>query len=322
MSATPAPSRGRSVPSAVAVAGLLALLGVPAALGALALFDAFEDETAGPLAGQDGWSAGSGEIQVVSDPAGGLNQVLFVPSDSSVLRKSLAFEDLSVPDGTQRMMFLRLRVGNKQTFSLGLSPLTSPYEYSDFGPEIGMANSTPNLNLRIWEGAADHYVELTPLQPDTWYNLWVWVDTAANTYSLWLNTAVGGAATAADRLVAAGDLEEFGFRTGTSSPMRTFYIKTSGGSSGENFGPLYLDDIYIETDDALNLANPTVRPGDVNCDGHVDTADIDAFVLAVVDPAGYAAQWPGCPAANADCNGDGQIDTGDIDAFVGLVVGG
>jgi hypothetical protein len=62
--------------------------------------------------------------------------------------------------------------------------------------------------------------------------------------------------------------------------------------------------------------------GDLNCDGAVDTADIDAFVQAVVDPAGYAASYPDCHHDLADCNGDGAVDTGDIDAFVALVVGG
>jgi len=63
-------------------------------------------------------------------------------------------------------------------------------------------------------------------------------------------------------------------------------------------------------------------PGDMNCDGSVDTADIDGFVLAVVNPAGYAAAYPDCRVENADCNGDETVDTADIDAFVMLVVGG
>jgi hypothetical protein len=62
--------------------------------------------------------------------------------------------------------------------------------------------------------------------------------------------------------------------------------------------------------------------GDLNCDGARDTADIDAFVLALVDPAGYAAAQPECNRMLADCNGDGVVDTADIDTFVALIVGG
>ena len=61
---------------------------------------------------------------------------------------------------------------------------------------------------------------------------------------------------------------------------------------------------------------------DTNCDGVVDTADIDAFVLALVNPAGYAAAYPDCDLMTADLNGDGSVDTADIDGFVAAIVGG
>ena len=61
--------------------------------------------------------------------------------------------------------------------------------------------------------------------------------------------------------------------------------------------------------------------GDLNCDGVVDTADIDAFVLALVDPAAYETEYPGCDRSLGDTNGDGVVDTADIDGFVSLVVG-
>ena len=44
-----------------------------------------------------------------------------------------------------------------------------------------------------------------------------------------------------------------------------------------------------------------VLPGDLNCDGHVDFDDINPFVLALSDPAGYEAAYPGCHLLNADC---------------------
>jgi len=62
--------------------------------------------------------------------------------------------------------------------------------------------------------------------------------------------------------------------------------------------------------------------GDVNCDGVVETADIDAFVLALGNPAGYAAAYPGCDALRADTNFDNALDSADIAAFVQLGVGG
>jgi hypothetical protein len=55
---------------------------------------------------------------------------------------------------------------------------------------------------------------------------------------------------------------------------------------------------------------------DVNCDGLVNTFDIDPFVLALTNPTQYAQQFPGCPLLNADTNCDGAVNTFDIDPFV------
>ena len=59
--------------------------------------------------------------------------------------------------------------------------------------------------------------------------------------------------------------------------------------------------------------------GDVNCDGLVDLGDINPFVLALTDPAGYQLQYPDCPLENRDINGDGRLDFGDINPFVRLL---
>lgn len=62
--------------------------------------------------------------------------------------------------------------------------------------------------------------------------------------------------------------------------------------------------------------------GDVNCDGLVSVSDIAAFVLALTDPAGYAANFPTCDINNADINNDGVVSVGDIGPFVALLTGG
>jgi hypothetical protein len=61
--------------------------------------------------------------------------------------------------------------------------------------------------------------------------------------------------------------------------------------------------------------------GDLNCDGRVDFFDIDPFVLALFDPAGYAIAYPACNIANANANGDASVDLFDIDGFVALLFG-
>ena len=67
---------------------------------------------------------------------------------------------------------------------------------------------------------------------------------------------------------------------------------------------------------------PTPVLGDVNCDGLVNAFDIDAFVVALTDPAAYAVTYPDCDIDNADVNEDGVVNAFDIDPFVNLLTGG
>ncbi len=63
-------------------------------------------------------------------------------------------------------------------------------------------------------------------------------------------------------------------------------------------------------------------PGDLNCDGAVSVGDINGFVLALTDPAGYQTAFPDCDLLNGDCSDDGQLSVGDINCFVSLITGG
>ncbi len=67
---------------------------------------------------------------------------------------------------------------------------------------------------------------------------------------------------------------------------------------------------------------PVTVLGDMNCDGAVSVGDINPFVLALTNPAGYAAAFPSCNILNGDCSDDGQVTVGDINCFVALVTGG
>ncbi len=59
--------------------------------------------------------------------------------------------------------------------------------------------------------------------------------------------------------------------------------------------------------------------GDLNCDGAIDAADIEGFLLALFDPAEFANQYPACDATLADINRDGSVDALDIEPFIGLL---
>jgi probable HAF family extracellular repeat protein len=72
----------------------------------------------------------------------------------------------------------------------------------------------------------------------------------------------------------------------------------------------------------LGFVLDPMNAGDLNCDGVVNTFDIDPFVLALTNPAAYAAQHPDCLARLADINGDGVVNAFDVDPFVLLLTGG
>ena len=60
--------------------------------------------------------------------------------------------------------------------------------------------------------------------------------------------------------------------------------------------------------------------GDVNCDAQRDLLDVDAFLLALLDPAQFVLTYPGCDISNADVNSDGTIDGEDISVLLCAVL--
>jgi hypothetical protein len=61
---------------------------------------------------------------------------------------------------------------------------------------------------------------------------------------------------------------------------------------------------------------PCTATGDANCDGAVNTFDIDPFVIALTNPTLWQATYPCDYLGAADCNHDGSVNTFDIDPFV------
>ena len=65
-----------------------------------------------------------------------------------------------------------------------------------------------------------------------------------------------------------------------------------------------------------------VHHGDLNCDGAVNFADINPFVLYLSNNTVWQATYPGCPLQNGDINGDGLYPSfADINPFVALLTG-
>jgi hypothetical protein len=72
----------------------------------------------------------------------------------------------------------------------------------------------------------------------------------------------------------------------------------------------------LMTGDAIAIAQYALL-GDMNGDERLDRFDLDAFVLAMIDPDEYAERHPELDRLRrGDLNGDGVIDRADIEPFV------
>jgi hypothetical protein len=104
---------------------------------------------------------------------------------------------------------------------------------------------------------------------------------------------------------------------GQSFVVLTAFYGTAGQFTSVT-GPGRYTASYPGTEVIVTVLN---GPGDLNCDGAVDFDDINPFVLALSDPAGYAQQYPNCDILTGDCDADGDVDFDDINPFVALLSG-
>ncbi|MFH1680400.1 MAG: FlgD immunoglobulin-like domain containing protein [Candidatus Eisenbacteria bacterium] len=227
------------------VFAVLLVLPVGQARGDFVPVEDFDDLVLGPVDDQGGWYAASSNSVVAADPADGENQVLSVTTESTHLHR-----EVLLPNGTVRMLFLRFRYASQLNVSFGLSGQSFPTQFGDFEPELSLTNATSEL--RVNDGGS--YDVLAVLQPNVWYNCWMLIDNLADSTRVWLHARPGDDAGSADLLAADGQTD-FEFRSGYAPDLVALFIKTGGGSGPA--GPLFIDDIYLENTNALNLTNPS-----------------------------------------------------------------
>ncbi|TWT41858.1 ASPIC and UnbV [Phycisphaerae bacterium RAS1] len=115
-----------------------------------------------------------------------------------------------------------------------------------------------------------------------------------------------------DGAVDATDLAAFALR----------FVGTSGDCDSD--GASDIAEILSGAESDVNrntIPDSCESVGDCNCSGAADMLDISAFVLAIIDPSGYADQFPECNRLNADTNGDGAVNVLDINRMIELLVG-
>ncbi len=141
------------------------------------------------------------------------------------------------------------------------------------------------------------------------------VDISSNGGSTWTNAETVGPAgpeTAGGWYYHQFNVTDF---VPLTSQVKLRFIAEDAGSG--SIIEAAVDDFRTETVDC----QPPYPVGDLNCDTVVDFGDINPFVLALSDPAGYANAYPTCDIDLADINGDGNVDFGDINPFIALLTG-
>ena len=114
--------------------------------------------------------------------------------------------------------------------------------------------------------------------------------------------------------------------TVTDFQERTSQLGGGGGfpiTSITSFGEDDAGEVYIlsQGGNIYRIIQAGPQQGDLNNDGAVNFGDINAFVQALADPAGYQTQFGFPPERAGDLNCDGVADFGDINPFVALLAG-
>jgi hypothetical protein len=106
------------------------------------------------------------------------------------------------------------------------------------------------------------------------------------------------------------------------SPKLSVYTAVYQVYIGDAITGVPLDGYFSDTVTFTWNATPTTYlNGDMNCDGVVDGRDVQAYLMAMMDPSAYQAAYPNCRQLNADCNCDLVVDIADVQAFVAVLLG-
>jgi hypothetical protein len=240
-----------------------------------ALVDDFNNSQLGDLNGQNGWFSNGGTVVV--DPADPNNQVAGFIGGSG---DRGSYINATIPDGAQGTLFFRLRVDTDNAdlatpvlnWSVGMSDieLAGNGAFGDYQAQINQNRDAGNeFPEQVRSRNAGAFDTLADLLPEAWYNFWMAIDNAANTYQVYIQGGQFGSQTLLEN--PQGE-STFVFRNATSRPD-TDLIRIFIRLAGSHAGNLYLDDFWLDAEN-INLEDPS--------EGVVD----DRIITSVVQRGG------------------------------------
>ena len=166
------------------------------------LIDNFDPLDGGALDGQGGWAASSANVAVSNDPENAENQVMSQTGDNV-----RAWKAISIPDGGKATLFYRMRRDGLVNFGVGSTDVATPgTAFADFETQL---NNQNDALLKVRDGGG--FKDVDDFADATWYWIWMVIDTATDSYQVYMS----GGALATRTLLDAGVQSAFGFRNGT-----------------------------------------------------------------------------------------------------------
>ncbi len=252
------------------------------AMAEFTLIDDFESySVGGAIDGQGYWQAEAGANPVAAgvsaDPLNPSNRVLSIgeagfPSGRLGHRETINTDPaLRIVQGTTATLFYRVAWDVHQVAtSIGMTDVANPISdvifnsFTQFESQFILSFTPGTDDIAMRDGSAARILT-ADVAPLNWYNVWLVIDNAADTTKLFIQ---GGAFSSQTQLDYLGDTT-FLFRNGVANnDLLTFLIVTGRNTSNqppnptENIGPVYVDDLYIDTS-GVNLTNPVPEPGGI-----------------------------------------------------------
>jgi hypothetical protein len=236
----------------------LACLAPATMFGAWAPFDDFEAYSTGALNGNGGWVADA-NWTITAAPLGGTGRAASGLTSAANARAykplPLAIADAS----TAATIFFRFYRSGGINLSIGLSDDAVPVAFTGFESQINAQHTASPDTMKVRDGGAFDDLGPNTFQNETWYNVWMVVNNAANSFQVWIDTGAQAPAFASNHVLdpvggAPGDFD-FGFRNGAAANPLTTFVAIMGGDTVT--GRFYMDDIYVDTS-AQNLSSPTI----------------------------------------------------------------
>jgi len=247
---------------------------------------------------------------IAVDPVDSGNRVLQLSTFSTALQGNGIYgilpEGALVPDGEVKTLFLRFCASAAATNqSFGLTDVDAPTaggggNWDDFRAQVGIIDG----DLRVRDGGTMR--TLCAVAPQTWYNLWIIIDNAADCLAVYVNEG-NADATEADRQ-SSGSNNIFVFRSPTNQGLDRFLWRAQPRTLNPE---VWIDNIYVA--DGFDLRNPRaffdsdLLTPDVNLDRFVDSADLAAIAGAWLDNC-CQPKWCG----RTDVDRSGRVDLGDL----------